>query len=129
MSSIVDWKPAFLESLARLGNIKLAAEAAGITRQNAYAARKADPDFAEKWDDAIEQAVDDLQEAARKRAMEGSDALLIFLLKAHRPSVYRDNFKIDASNVTEIRIVEVDHDPNYLTGGQRSIEGGQNDPY
>ena len=67
-----------------------------------------DPAFAAAWDDALEAAVDQLEAEARHRAIDGveqphfhqgkvcgtvrkySDALLMFLLRAHRPETYRD---------------------------------------
>ena len=38
---------------------------------------------------------DDLEAEAFKRAREGSDALLMFLLRAHRPERYRDRQVIE----------------------------------
>jgi hypothetical protein len=38
---------------------------------------------------------DDLEAEAFKRAREGSDTLLVFLLRAHRPERYRDRHVIE----------------------------------
>jgi len=46
------------------------------------------------WDDAVDAAVDALAAEARTRAFDGSDVLLMFLLKAHRPQVYRDHYDL-----------------------------------
>ena len=43
----------------------------------------------------LEDAVDLLEEEARRRALAGSDLLLIFLLKAHRPQMYRGVINIE----------------------------------
>jgi hypothetical protein len=42
------------------------------------------------WDAARESGTDLLEDCARRRAIERSDTLLIFLLKARRPHVYRE---------------------------------------
>ena len=107
------WKPSFLEALRTTGNATVAAKTAGIDRANAYKARRRSKVFARQWNEAIEHAVDLLEKEARRRAEEGvqepiyykgelvghirkySDALMMFLLKAHRPDKYRDNIKVD----------------------------------
>lgn len=85
------WQPKFLAALADTCNVTAAAQAAGVSRDTVYDHRKANAAFAAAWEDAIEQAVEALEHAARQRAMTVSDTLAIFLLKAHRPKVYRDN--------------------------------------
>jgi hypothetical protein len=93
-----------------------AARVCDIERTTAYHARTTDPDFAAAWDIALEDGVQVLEEEARRRAVEGvtkekgvyhqgvqvgretvtdySDTLLIFLLKAKRPEVYRDRTEV-----------------------------------
>ena len=103
----------FLAHLAESGNVSASAKAAGVNRQYAYERRAADPEFAKDWDVALETATDALEAEARRRAMgweeeqlddtgdsyrvchKHSDTLLIFLLKAHRPSKFRDNVKME----------------------------------
>jgi hypothetical protein len=93
-----DWRNTFLTALAESGNVTLSAKRAGIARQHAYLIRKQDPDFAAQWGEAMDIAVGGLEDEAFRRAVKGkSDTLLIFLLKAHRPDVYRENLKIDLS--------------------------------
>ena len=97
----------FLEALVDTVNVTLACRRAGIARRTAYDWREADAGFARKWDDAIDEGVDLLEAELHKRAFEGverpvyykgeqvgtwrfySDALAMFLLKAHRPERYR----------------------------------------
>lgn len=113
------WIPAFLEALGKTGNVRLSCGHAQISRNSAYATRARDQGFAEQWDDAIDEAVDILEQECRRRAIQGvererwvrvgsdedgrpkfkqvverefSDNLLMFLLKAHRPDKFRDNF-------------------------------------
>ncbi len=127
------WKPAFLAALAIDPNVTAAARDAGISRQAAYAAREGDREFADAWEDAIDQAVDSMESEARRRAMQGtekpvfyqgeecgrvreySDQLIMFLLRAHRPEKYRENVKLDHSgSITTIRVEYQDHEPDYL---------------
>ena len=100
-------KTVFLEALVVTLNVTLACRRAGIARRTAYDWREADAGFARKWDDAIDEGVDLLEAELHKRAFEGverlayykgvqvgtwrfySDALAMFLLKAHRPERYR----------------------------------------
>ena len=106
------WKPAFLDALRRTGIVKHAVEAAGIARRTAYDARDRDEAFAKAWDDIVEDATEEMEREAVRRAAEGtvkpvfqhgrkvgeireySDTLLMFLLKARRPEVYRENSRV-----------------------------------
>jgi hypothetical protein len=85
-----DWTPRFLEVLRVSGNVRLAAASAGIERDTAYKRRRRDERFAAAWAGAQEDAVDGLEAEARRRAFAGSDALLMFLLRAHRPVIFRE---------------------------------------
>lgn len=96
-----DWRALFLEALRRSPSVSTAARMAQISRQHVYKARAADAEFAAAWDDALEQAVDDLVAAAWKRARGKSDVLAIFLLKAHRPEVYRERIEVDDRRIDE----------------------------
>ena len=88
-------------------------------RQHVYRTRNRNKTFRRQWDEALEQAVDLLEGEARRRAtgisrdiyyagkVVGaervySDMLLIFLLKAHRPHLYRDNVKVEHSGGMEV---------------------------
>lgn len=105
------WERAFLVALAKSGNVTKAAAAAKITRSTAYLLKREASDFAEAWDEAIEEAGDLLELEARRRAVSGvkepvfyqgeecgyvrkySDTLLIFLLKGAKPEKYRERFE------------------------------------
>ena len=119
MTAAAAWRSVFLERLKATGNITLAAAGAGVTRQNVYQTRSRNKTFRRQWDEALEQAVDLLAGEARRRAtgmkrdvwyagkVVGtenvySDALLMFLLKAHRPTLYRDNVKVDHSGGMDV---------------------------
>ncbi len=60
------WRPAFLRALGKYGNIRLAAEAAGICHTAAYTRRRKDPGFAAAWDKAKARAAARLAAAGLK---------------------------------------------------------------
>jgi len=90
-----EWKKTFLEALADGASVASACRRAGVSRQCAYKARSRSPAFAEQWEDALEEGADALEDEAFRRAMNGSDSLLMFLLRAKRPAVYRDNVRME----------------------------------
>jgi hypothetical protein len=113
------WIPAFLAALSSSANVTLACTAARIARSKVYEYRDKNPQFAKQWEDAMDTAIDILEEEARRRAQDGvetfvvskgqvvmwegkplkerkySDTLMVALLKAHRPAKYRENFKLE----------------------------------
>ena len=80
---------AFLTALAAGHSVTTACHLSRLGRTAAYAWRNDDPTFAAEWLDAAEAGIDLLEDEARRRAMGGSDLLLIFLLRNRRPDVYR----------------------------------------
>jgi hypothetical protein len=81
-----------------MGTVKSACEAAGVARRTWYDWMENDQAFAVLVEEAKEDVADLLEESARTRAtaaVDGSDQLLMFLLKALRPGKYRDALKID----------------------------------
>lgn len=118
---------AFLGELAIDGNVSRAALASGVDRSNAYQRRLKNPVFAERWETAVETAIDAIQAEAFRRAVEGvsepvfykgvefgrvtrySDALLIALLKRYRPE-YRDGGRFEIANAPE-QVLKVEESP------------------
>ena len=118
------WHNAFLETLAATGNVTASALRPWIkTRAAAYLARKKSKRFREQWDEALEQAIDNLEleartarpdrcpEAGLLQGRAGRDnprvqrqCWLIFLLKAHRPETYRDNYTVRHEGEIEIDV-------------------------
>jgi hypothetical protein len=82
-------KRIFLIVLEKSCNISHAARAAGMDRTTAYDWRATDDDFARRWHEAEEAAVDKLEQVAYERSIKGeSDRMLEILLKSHRPHKY-----------------------------------------
>jgi hypothetical protein len=80
----------FCRVLAGGDSVTAAAESVGLSRRAAYNAREADPDFAAEWDAAVEAGTDRLEDEAKRRGLDKSDTLLIFLLKGRRREKYGD---------------------------------------
>ncbi|MBN2140393.1 MAG: hypothetical protein PHV85_05105 [Desulfovibrionaceae bacterium] len=96
----------FLAVLRETANVSAAARAAGISRSRAYQVKDSDPEFAAAWVEALDEALDALEAEALRRAAKGvetpvfyqgrecgsvtrySDALTMFMLRAHRPEKY-----------------------------------------
>lgn len=64
-------KTTFLDELRDTANVTLAARAAGISSGTAYKHRREDVLFAERWDEALAEAVDLLEHEAHRRAFKG----------------------------------------------------------
>jgi len=111
-----DWAPRFLAAYASSGNVKHSAMAAGIDRDAAYRRRQRDPEFAQAWAQAEQDAVDTLEAEARRRALATSDQLIIFLLKSLRPSVYRERtvVRVDVRREAERIAAKDGLDPDEL---------------
>lgn len=78
-------KALFLDLLREGATVADAVDGIKSSRQTVYRWRNEDEEFDEAWEDAVEKGTDELEKAARDRALKGSDTLLIFLLKARRP--------------------------------------------
>ena len=114
----------FLEAYEKLGYISKAAAAAGITSRAHYKWMAADPDYAERFDDAHLVHCETLEVEARRRAVEGvtqkvyfkgdvcgdkqvySDQLLVVLLKGAMPDKYADRKQISGHNGGPLEIHE-----------------------
>src|SRR5262245_15154974 len=89
------WRATFLKTLAKTPSVTMAAKAAGIPRRTAYDHRERDPEFAQAWDDALNQSLDVLEHQIYQRALKDDAQLAMFFLKAHRPSVYRETSRME----------------------------------
>ena len=93
-----------LAAMASGQSVTAAADTAAINRWTIYRWRKEDEDFAEAMARAQEEGIDRLEDHARQRAMDAerpSDALTMFLLKAHRPVKYRERVDLAHSGGIE----------------------------
>ncbi len=77
--------------------VTAACQAVGVGRRTVYDRRSRDPEFRETWDDAIAAAFERLEREAYVRAVNGSDRLLMFLLRRRRPEVYSERDRVQRS--------------------------------
>lgn len=82
------WREPFFEALRQVPVVSFACRAAGISRQTAYRHYRNDPAFRQRWDDAIEEAVDAIETQAVMLARQGSEKMVQFLLQTWRPQRY-----------------------------------------
>ena len=124
-----DWKPAFIEVLRETGNVTLAAQHAGQSRNQVHDVRQRSKRFAAQWDNALEEATDLLEAEALRRAFTGIDEpvfykgkvvgstkkysgpLLMFLLEAYDPQMFGDDVKVENPGATD---AGVDKDREWL---------------
>lgn len=102
-----EWAKPFLDGLAEHANVAHACRLAEISQSLVYHDRKVDEEFTTAWKEALDEGISKLEIEARRRALHGvpedeglkySDTLTIFLLKAHRPEVYRDNINMNVTH-------------------------------
>jgi hypothetical protein len=87
------WTTPFLAALRENPSVEHACRVAGVARSAAYERRAIYPAFADAWADALEEGIDELQSVVFKRAIEGSDRCVMFLLRAHRPAIYGNSYR------------------------------------
>lgn len=117
-----DWQAAFLESIALHGIKSRAAKQVGVDPKTVDNERQRNESFATAYADALDEAADNLETFAHRWATVGleerheevsydakgkvasrkvrttanvSPTLLIFLLKAMRPTKYRENLRVE----------------------------------
>jgi hypothetical protein len=86
-----------LHELRKLGTVSAACDAVGIRTTTFYNWKKRDPVFMAAAEEAKAKTIDDLETEAIKRAKDGSDTLLIFLLKSLKPTVYKERAHVEVS--------------------------------
>jgi hypothetical protein len=109
-------KKRFIDAITAQGTVYHAAQAAGISRWTAYRWRQDDPEFADQWDEALENAVDQVESTIYQQAVGGNTLAAIFYLKAHR-QIYRDRLNIDLKQLhreIEESLADMRANPNLL---------------
>lgn len=112
-SAQLPWEDAFIQAFGETGSVMHACKAVKIGgrslgRRTVYRRRSDSPAFRERWSELEQVTIDNLEDSALKRAVEGwlepvyykgevkgarrmySDALTIFMLKKRRPETYAD---------------------------------------
>lgn len=91
------FKRRFLLDFLTHGTVMAAAQHAGVGRRTVYAWLQDDTDFKRDFDEAKEGSTDLLEREAVRRAINGGDNLLVFLLKSRRREVYGDQRAVGVS--------------------------------
>ena len=82
------WHRPFLAAFSNSGNIGASARRAGIHRQTVYKALERDQTFREKFENAKEEAILQLETKLHELAIGGNVQALMFLLRHHDPQTY-----------------------------------------
>ena len=116
----LEWIPVFLGALTRGASVRRAVKESGVCETTVYNRRKTDPAFRRAWCDAADIGTRLMEQEAARRAVRGtlkpifhkgvrvgmerrySDTLLIFLLKARKPEVYREGPRVVVGPQTNI---------------------------
>jgi hypothetical protein len=119
------------------GHVAVAAQRAGKTRKDALRERKYNPDFADSWDQAREEAIELLEGVAFELATKGRRTpiirkgqiidweyiqdvrVLMFMLEAARPLVYRSRppvGELSGEHVLSVELPDVMKKLAYVTG-------------
>jgi hypothetical protein len=111
----------FLSSYVETGSQRRASKVSKISRGTVWDWAKKEPVFRDALDVAREFLVQNLEAEAYRRATQIerlSDILLIFLLKAARPEVYRDNYNMVHSGEVHMKRIMLesssDSDPKVI---------------
>lgn len=94
MKFTVKKKDEFLKQLEIDGNVSRSSAAIGVSTRTVYNHREKSAKFADEWDAALRIGDSALIDEAKRRALAGSDTLLIFMIKGRHPE-FRDKFALD----------------------------------
>jgi hypothetical protein len=88
----------FFRLLSAGCTVREAARAVAINFSTFYRKRERDPVFAKRWEDATRVKVEHLITEAERRAMRGSDKLLMFLLQSFKPETFGVRQRMELTN-------------------------------
>lgn len=106
------WRSEFLAQLAETSNVRCSCEYAGVNPTTVYDLRRRDPDFAQRWLDALCEGYDNLEMEMLyhlRTGERGGDAakfnfaVALRMLLAHRETVSREKARRVDVDVEEIR--------------------------
>jgi hypothetical protein len=113
----------FMATYAETGDVRAAAKAARISVSTHYRMLREVDSYCEAFETARALAIDELEAEAFRRALNGSDELLAFLLRAWLPELYGEHTvyehsgsvtvnEVDASDArgTVRRLISIDRD-------------------
>ena len=87
----------FLRIFGLGGTVREAATAAGVSFVTVMRERRRDPDFAKRFQDALELNTDGVEDLLRNLASQGNITAVFGVLRARRPGVWREQKAVDAN--------------------------------
>lgn len=121
------WQDRFIAALKVTPVIVTACKRAGVSRSRAYTVRGENPDFAAAWQAALEDGIDEVEQAAIEVALTGDEEMTCkyrpdgslesctlrrwrsrghqdraLILKANRPEKYRDRYEVRHTDSSEL---------------------------
>lgn len=93
----------FLDAFIKTGTILGACRRCGISRETVRQWRLKDKAFEERFQDAELDITETLETKGMSMAMNGDTTMVIFLLKARRPLVYRDRYQVEHSGGVTVK--------------------------
>jgi len=116
------WVEPFLDALAQGVCLREACRIAGVSPGTVYSRRRNSEEFCSEWDRAVELGTQLLEQEATRRAYFGvekpvfykgeqcgstqeySDTLMMFMLRARRPEVYREKYDPESRPAVNVNI-------------------------
>jgi hypothetical protein len=87
----------FMETYARTGSLRAAARSARVSLSAHYEMLETSDSYRTQFQAAQQQVADRLEAECFRRALAGSDELLVFLLRAWLPERYREHTMVEHS--------------------------------
>jgi hypothetical protein len=104
-------RKAFLDGLMEHNKVGATCESIGISISTPYQWAEQSLEFAKAWEKAKIVVASNLEDEAIKRGFNGSDTLLIFMLKALAPERHRERYDVKAkAEVTTVKAEDLTDD-------------------
>jgi len=121
----------FLEELRKHGNVQLACNVSGISRNSVYEWRRDDPEFRQAWDEAVSEGTDVMNDVAQSKLMakiqEGYFPAITYQLGRCDPRYMqkiittRDPTNPSAGSLQELSALAEENIRSYLKQGDKEI--------
>jgi hypothetical protein len=95
----------FLRLLSQGCRVRDAASSVSLAFSGLYNRRRTDPAFAKRWEDATRVKVEHLVAEAERRAMAGSDKILMFLLSSYAPEKFKQRTALEHQGALSLQVV------------------------
>ena len=94
LAALTEKQDLFLAGLRETGIVMRACERANVSRVTAYQWRSLFPEFKQRWDDALEDPVDEVEETLLKMAKSGNNITATMSYLRHNRAKYREETRI-----------------------------------